>query len=60
MLRNLIFYVYDFYLHVYISSVCLVHVKSEDCVVRHTGIGVTDVCELPCGHWELNLGPLEK
>lgn len=57
--ENIIFYVYDFYLNVCISSVCLVHVKSEDCV-RHTGIGVTDGCELPRGHWELTLGPLEK
>lgn len=23
------------------------------------GTGVTDVCELPCGSWELNLGPLK-
>ena len=22
--------------------------------------GVPDSCELPCGCWELNLGPLEK
>jgi hypothetical protein len=22
------------------------------------GTGVTDGCELPCGCWELNLGPL--
>ena len=22
--------------------------------------GVTDTCELPCGHWELNLCPLEE
>ena len=22
--------------------------------------GITDSCELPCGCWELNLGPLEK
>jgi hypothetical protein len=24
------------------------------------GIGVADSCELPCGCWELNLGPLEE
>lgn len=24
------------------------------------GTGVTDVCELMCGFWELNLGPLEE
>lgn len=59
MLRILIFFVYDFYLHICKSNVCLVHLKSEDCA-RHTGFGVTDGCELPHGHWELNLGPLEK
>ena len=24
------------------------------------GTGVTDSCELPCGCWELNPGPLEE
>jgi len=28
--------------------------------VRSPGTGVTDRCELPCGCWELNLGPLEE
>jgi E3 ubiquitin-protein ligase NEDD4 len=28
--------------------------------VKSPGTGVTDSCELPCGFWELNLGPLEK
>ena len=28
--------------------------------VRCPGTGVTDGCELPCGCWELNPGPLEK
>ena len=26
---------------------------------HHDSIAVTDGCELPCGYWELNLGPLE-
>jgi hypothetical protein len=25
-----------------------------------SGTGVKDGCELPCGCWELNLGPLEE
>ena len=24
------------------------------------GTGITDGCELPCGRWELNPGPLEE
>ena len=28
--------------------------------VRSPGTGVTDSCELPCGCWELNLGPLQE
>jgi hypothetical protein len=28
--------------------------------VRSPGTGVTDIYELPCECWELNLGPLEK
>ena len=28
--------------------------------VRSPGIGVTDRCELSCGSWELNQGPLEE
>ena len=27
---------------------------------RSSGTGVTDCCELPCGCWELNKGPLEE
>ena len=27
---------------------------------RSPGTGVTDSCELSCGSWELNLGPLEE
>ena len=26
--------------------------------MRVSGFGVTDSCELPCGCWELNPGPL--
>jgi hypothetical protein len=28
--------------------------------VRLSDLGVTDNCELPCGCWELNLGPLDE
>ncbi|KAL6074356.1 hypothetical protein STEG23_012106, partial [Scotinomys teguina] len=27
---------------------------------RSPGTGVTDSCELPCGFWDLNPGPLEE
>jgi hypothetical protein len=42
---------YLFYLHWCFSYIC------EG--VRCPGTGVTDSCELPCGCWELNPGPLE-
>lgn len=32
--------------------------KSEG--VRSPGIGIIDVCELPCECWELNMGPPQK
>ena len=28
--------------------------------VRSFGTGITDSCELPCGHWQQNLDPLEE
>jgi hypothetical protein len=28
--------------------------------VRSPETGVIDSCELPCGYWELNPGPLEE
>ncbi|ERE77141.1 E3 ubiquitin-protein ligase [Cricetulus griseus] len=35
--------------------------KQKTCKgVRSPGTGVTDSCELPCGCWELNRGPLEE
>jgi hypothetical protein len=37
-----------------LSAVCLCE------GVRSSGTGVTDRCELPCGCWELNLGPLKE
>jgi hypothetical protein len=41
-----------FYVHWYFAymQVC----------VRASDHGFTDSCELPCGHWQLNLGPLVK
>lgn len=33
--------------------------KSEE-AIRSPGTGVTDDCELTCGHWELNLGPVQE
>ena len=35
---------------------CPVHV----CCHRSPGTGIRDSCELPCGCWELNPGPLEE
>lgn len=35
-----------------------VHLKSEE-GIRSPKTGVMDGCELPCGFWELNPGPLQ-
>ena len=37
---------------------CLENCSSQ--CVRSSGTGVTDNCELLCGCWDLNLGPLEE
>lgn len=29
-------------------------------VIRSSGTGITDRCQLPCEFWDLNPGPLEK
>ena len=39
--------------------VCLFLVLFFNVCVRVSDLGVTDSCKLPCGYWELNLGPLE-
>lgn len=36
---------------------CSLHVCEG---IRNPGTGVTDKCELPCGCWEMNPGPLEE
>jgi hypothetical protein len=36
-----------------------VPLEARECV-GSSGTGITDGCELPCGSWELNPGPLEK
>lgn len=48
-----------FCLCVYLCTLCLVLTETRR--GHHTpGTGVTDVCELLCGLWELNLGLLEE
>jgi len=36
------------------------HVPGQKEMTRSPGTGVTDSCELPCGCWELNSGPLQE
>lgn len=36
------------------------NIKQIEYLVQSGGTGVTDGCELPCGCWESNPGPLEK
>lgn len=52
-------------LFIYCMFVCYVHgfyACTRVCVrVSDTpGTGVTDSGELPCGYWEVNLGPLKE
>jgi hypothetical protein len=47
----------DVWLHlVCVLFTCLVFVED----IGSSRIGITDSCELPCGCWELNSGPLEE
>ena len=41
-------------MHIGVFPVCLCE------GIRSSGTGVTDSCELPCGCWGLNPGPLEE
>lgn len=51
----------DSELKLFFKIICaLVLPSSQLCeCVRNPEPGVTDCCELPCGHWPLNLGSLE-
>ena len=51
----MLIYLFLFHVHwlVFCEQVCLYK------GVRSPGIGDTDSYEVPCGCWELNLGPLE-
>ena len=44
-------------MYIYIVHACLVLAEAA---VGFPGTGVIDSCELPCGCWELNLGPLQE
>ena len=46
-------------IYLFIMFVFCLHVCLHE-VVRYPETGVTDSCELPCGYWELNLGPLKE
>jgi hypothetical protein len=55
------YFIYMAVLPVCVSAPCTCLVSMEASrVVGSTGTGVTDGCELPCGCWELNLGPLQE
>ena len=41
------------------GSMCAVPIEARE-GVRSPRTGVTGGCELPCGCWELNSGPLEE
>ena len=54
-----IFVVANFYFYFSCALVLCLHVCLRK-GVRYAGTGVIDSCELPCGCWELNPGPLEE
>lgn len=45
-----------------IPHLCLVLIEAKNGVrgINFSGTGLTDSCELECGCWELNSGPLQK
>ena len=45
-------------LHMYYTTFMQCPKMQEEAIVS-PGTGVTDSCELSCGCWKLNLGPLE-
>ena len=53
----LIFKIYSFFI-LYSLVFCLCVCLCE--CVRYPGTEIMDSCELPCGCWELNPGPLEE
>ena len=46
-------------MYVCMSCVCLAFEEARR-GVRSPGTGITDSCELPCGCWQLNAGPLQE
>ena len=56
-LMFILFYMYGCFACMY---VCTVWVQRSEEEVGSSGTGVTDGCELPCGCWEPNSGPLEE
>ena len=47
--------------YIYIYIYVYAHIHTDPCKgVRSSGTGVASRCELPCGCWELKLGPLEE
>ena len=53
LLKNFI-ELFLFYMHGWFAYMCVCE------GVRYLGIGVIDSCDLPCGCWELNLGPMKN
>jgi hypothetical protein len=56
-----VFYVYQCLLAcMYVNHVCAWYLQRPLESTGSLGTGVMDDWELPCGHWELNLGPLQE
>ena len=55
----LMFLNYLFLLVSYLHT-CVQYLQRPEEGIRSLGTGVTGGCELPCGCWELNPGPLEE
>lgn len=41
-------------------TICVYYLQKSEKPVGSTGNGITDGCELLCGHWESNPSPLQE
>ena len=48
------------YLHIHLCTMCVQCPQRPEEDIGFPGTGITDVCELLCRWWELNLGPGQK
>ena len=45
---------------IYVYNRCAGYPRRQEKSIKSSGTRVAYCCELPCGYWELNLGPLQS